>query len=50
MKEAIRTGLTLKELILERGLLTKEEIEEILNPIQMTTPGIAGDRLLRPAD
>lgn len=50
VKEAVRTGLTLKELILERGLLTQEEIEEILNPIQMTTPGIAGDRLLRPAD
>ncbi|MCY9667445.1 aspartate ammonia-lyase [Paenibacillus alginolyticus] len=50
VKEAVRTGMTLKELILERGLLTPEEIEEILNPIQMTTPGIAGERLLQPAD
>uniref|UniRef100_UPI003D2C0335 aspartate ammonia-lyase n=1 Tax=Paenibacillus oryzisoli TaxID=1850517 RepID=UPI003D2C0335 len=46
VKEALKTGMTLKELILERGLLTPEEIEEILNPVQMTTPGIAGERLL----
>ncbi|MFC5451872.1 aspartate ammonia-lyase [Paenibacillus aestuarii] len=50
VKEAIRTGLSLKELILEKGLLTPEEIEEILNPIQMTTPGIAGERLLQPTE
>jgi len=50
VKEAIRTGLSLKELILEKGLLTPDEIEEILNPIQMTTPGIAGERLLQPTE
>ncbi|MBD0381383.1 aspartate ammonia-lyase [Paenibacillus sedimenti] len=50
VKEAVRTGLSLKELILEKQLLTPEEIEEILNPIQMTTPGIAGERLLQPTD
>ncbi|XID95772.1 aspartate ammonia-lyase [Paenibacillaceae bacterium WGS1546] len=47
VKEAMKTGLTLRELILERGLLTPEEMEEILDPIQMTTPGIAGERLLK---
>lgn len=47
VKEAMRTGLTIKELILERDLLTPAEIEEILDPQQMTTPGIAGERLLR---
>jgi len=47
VKEAMRTGLTVKELILERGLLTPEEMEEILDPIQMTTPGIAGEHLLK---
>ncbi|WP_240344008.1 aspartate ammonia-lyase [Paenibacillus sp. SYP-B3998] len=50
VKEAIRTGLSLKELILEKQLLTPEEIEEILDPIQMTTPGIAGERLLLPTE
>ncbi|WNR46118.1 aspartate ammonia-lyase [Paenibacillus roseipurpureus] len=50
VKEAVNTGMTLKELILERGLLTAQEINEILNPIQMTTPGIAGERLLSPAE
>lgn len=47
VKEAMKTGLTIRELILERGLLTPEEMEEILDPIQMTTPGIAGERLLK---
>ncbi|MEW9698370.1 aspartate ammonia-lyase [Paenibacillus sp. SI8] len=50
VKEAVRTGSSLKELILEKQLLTLEEIEEILNPIQMTTPGIAGERLLHLAE
>ncbi|WP_256759812.1 aspartate ammonia-lyase [Cohnella sp. WQ 127256] len=47
VKEATATGMTIKELILERGLLTPEEINEILDPVQMTTPGIAGERLLK---
>lgn len=47
VKEAMATGLTVKEIILERGLLTQEEMDEILDPVQMTTPGIAGERLLR---
>jgi aspartate ammonia-lyase len=50
VKEAIKTGLSVKELILERHLLTKEEIEEIMDPIQMTTPGIAGEKLLHTND
>ncbi|MFC4303895.1 aspartate ammonia-lyase [Cohnella boryungensis] len=47
VKEATKTGLSLRELILEKGLLTPEEMKEILDPIQMTTPGIAGEHLLR---
>ncbi|OXS53281.1 aspartate ammonia-lyase [Cohnella sp. CIP 111063] len=47
VKEAMKTGMTIKELILEKGLLTQEEMDEILDPIQMTTPGIAGEHLLR---
>jgi aspartate ammonia-lyase len=47
VKEAMATGLTIKELIIERHLLSEAEINEILDPVQMTTPGIAGERLLR---
>lgn len=47
VKEALKTGLSLQEIILERGLLTPEELEEILHPEQMTTPGIAGEHFLR---
>ncbi|HEX7055571.1 MAG TPA: aspartate ammonia-lyase [Bacilli bacterium] len=47
VKEAMKTGQTVKEICLERGLLTKEELDEILNPVQMTTPGIAGSRFLQ---
>jgi aspartate ammonia-lyase len=47
VKEAMATGMTIKELILERSLLTKAEMDEILDPVQMTTPGIAGERLLK---
>ncbi|SDS41655.1 aspartate ammonia-lyase [Paenibacillaceae bacterium GAS479] len=49
VKEALATGLTIRELILERGLLTPEEMAEILNPYAMTSPGIAGEHLLEDA-
>ena len=41
-KEAYATGRPVRELILEKGLLTQEEIDRILSPMQMTHPGIAG--------
>lgn len=47
VKEAMVSGQTIKEIILERGMLSPAEMEEILDPLQMTTPGIAGERLLR---
>lgn len=46
VKEAMQTGQTVLDICLERQLLTKEEIDEILNPYEMTTPGIAGNRFL----
>ncbi|MFC4767898.1 aspartate ammonia-lyase [Effusibacillus consociatus] len=45
-KEAITTGRSVREICLERGILTKEELDVILNPLEMTTPGIAGAQLL----
>lgn len=50
VKEATATGMTIKELILERNLLTRDEMNEILDPVQMTSPGIAGERLLKDQD
>lgn len=46
VKEAMHTGRTVKEIVLEKHLLTQEELEEILDPYQMTSPGIAGARFL----
>ncbi len=41
-KEAYNSGRSVREIILEKGLVTKEKMEKILSPEQMTTPGIAG--------
>ena len=41
-KEAIKTGESVRKLIIETGLLTKEQMDEIMDPVQMTEPGISG--------
>lgn len=41
-KEAIKTGESVRKLIIEKGLLTKEQMAEIMDPVQMTEPGISG--------
>ena len=46
-REAYLTGKPIKEVILEKGWLTKEYMEHVLSPEQMTTPGIAGGDLLK---
>lgn len=45
-KEAIETGRSVREICLERGLLTKEELDIILDTMEMTEPGISGEKLL----
>lgn len=47
VKEALSTGKGIKQLILEQGLLSEEALDVILDPIQMTTPGISGEHLLQ---
>ena len=37
-KEAIKTGESVRKLIIEKGLLTKEQMDEIMDPVQMTEP------------
>lgn len=44
--EAILTGRPVRELVLERGVLSAEELDLILHPLEMTKPGIAGKNIL----
>jgi aspartate ammonia-lyase len=44
VKEALRTGKRIPEVVLEKGLLSKEELDRLLDPIQMTEPGITGKK------
>ena len=37
-KEALKTGGSVYELVLEKGLLTKEQLDEMLRPENMTDP------------
>ena len=41
-KEAYNSGRPIQEVILEKGLLTQEQLDKILAPKAMTTPGIVG--------
>ena len=41
-KEAYNSGRPIREVILEKGLLTEERLNEIMSPMSMTTPGITG--------
>lgn len=45
-KEAITTGKSVRELVLDKGLLDEEDANKILDPGHMTEPGILGKRLL----
>lgn len=45
-KEALQTGVPIRTLILKKGLLTEEELNTILDPVNMTEPGISGKTLL----
>ncbi|MBP3951234.1 aspartate ammonia-lyase [Bacillus suaedae] len=45
-KEAIKTNRSVREICLERGILSEEELNEILDPNEMTSPGIAGARFI----
>lgn len=45
-REAILSGKSVRKLCLEKGVLTEFELDQILNPHEMTEPGIAGSALL----
>ena len=41
-KKAIKTGDSVRELILKEKLMDKEQLDAILDPVNMTEPGISG--------
>lgn len=45
-KEALRTGRSVREVILARGMLEEESLEKILDTYAMTSPGISARELL----
>ena len=46
-KKAMKTGESIRNLILREGLLSEKEMETVLDPVNMTEPGISGKELLR---
>lgn len=46
-KTAIKTGESVRELILKEGLLKEADMEVIFDPYGMTKPGISGKQLLK---
>ncbi|MGZ6269025.1 MAG: hypothetical protein ACXWMU_00465, partial [Candidatus Limnocylindrales bacterium] len=41
-KQAVREGRTIREIVLERGIFTADELDELLAPHELTEPGVAG--------
>jgi aspartate ammonia-lyase len=41
-KEAVASGKTIRELVIEKGVFTKDELDAILAPHELTEPGVAG--------
>lgn len=48
-KKAIKTGDSVRKVILDEGVLNEEELDKILDPVSMTEPGISCKELLRKA-
>ncbi len=41
-KQAVRERRTIREIVIERGIFTAEELDELLAPHELTEPGVAG--------
>lgn len=46
-KKAMKTGKSVRTLILQENLISEEELDHILDPVHMTEPGISGKDLLK---
>jgi aspartate ammonia-lyase len=42
-KEAVASGRSIAEVVLDRGILDKERLAEILDPLPLTSPGVPGN-------
>ena len=42
-KESAKTGRSIRQVILERGILSEEALDEVLSPYPLTTPGVHGE-------
>ncbi|WP_234124608.1 aspartate ammonia-lyase [Clostridium hydrogenum] len=41
-KQAIKTGESVRKIILSEGILKEKELNDLINPLNMTSPGIVG--------
>jgi aspartate ammonia-lyase len=41
-KQAVRENRTIREIVIERGIFTAEELDQLLAPHELTEPGVAG--------
>jgi aspartate ammonia-lyase len=41
-QEQVKTGKPIRQIVLELGLLSEEELDKILDPVAMTEPGVPG--------
>lgn len=46
-KRSLQTGESVRDLILKEGLMSEEDLDNILDPVHMTEPGISGKNLLK---
>ena len=42
-KESAKSGKSIRQVILERGILSEEALDEVLSPYPLTTPGVHGN-------
>ena len=43
-KEAVARNMTVRQLVMEKGILTGRDLEEVLDLMAMTEPGVPGRR------
>jgi fumarate hydratase class II len=41
-KEALARGVSLRQVVLEKGYLSREQLDQVLDPLKMTEPGMPG--------
>ena len=41
-KQAVRENRTIREIVIERGIFTAEDLDQLLAPHELTEPGVAG--------